>query len=287
MTTTAQAPGRLRMTPGRRAALALGVPLALILIAWTGFSFVSLIGSASFPIGQDIGVPRSGPLSLSTGGGNLTVRQGQGGTARLAGTVQYSLVRPDVTVVPTAAGAAIRVGCPVIAQGNCTLDATLAVPPRTAVALSSGGGDLSVSGIDSDVTLTSGGGNVAVSGVAGTVSVSTNGGDLTADNLARTLSFATNGGNINGTALTSPDVAAESTGGDVTLAFTEPPRRLVIQSNGGNITVELPHNNVGYDVVTSADGGNVSDDQVNISTRSPDTFTADSGGGDITITEAG
>ena len=51
MSTTGQAPepavgapgpsGPLRMTPGRWVALAVGVPVALALIGWTGFSLIT------------------------------------------------------------------------------------------------------------------------------------------------------------------------------------------------------------------------------------------------------
>ena len=47
---------RLRMTPGRWLALAIGVPVALALIGWTGFSLVTTLGQASFPVNTAIPV---------------------------------------------------------------------------------------------------------------------------------------------------------------------------------------------------------------------------------------
>ena len=121
-------PADLRMTPGRWATLAIGVPIALVLIGWSAFSLVASIGQASFPVSATIPV-QNGRVVASTGGGDITVHQGQvsGGTARLTGKVEYSLVRPRFTV----SGSGISLQCDV-PTGNCGLDATLDVPSHTA-----------------------------------------------------------------------------------------------------------------------------------------------------------
>ena len=49
-------PADLRMTPGRWATLAIGVPIALVLIGWSAFSLVANIGGASFPVSATIPV---------------------------------------------------------------------------------------------------------------------------------------------------------------------------------------------------------------------------------------
>ena len=87
------------MTPGRWVTLVIGVPIALALIALTGFSVVTGIGQASFPVIAAIPV-QDGQLVASLGGGDVTLHQDQArsSTARLTGTVQYSLVRPHFTV---------------------------------------------------------------------------------------------------------------------------------------------------------------------------------------------
>ena len=78
---------------------------------------------------------------------------------------------------------------------------------------------------------------------------------------------------------------AGSGGGDVTLVFIKPPANLDITSDGGDITVLLPHGSTAYRVSSSADGG---DDSVSVPTSalSHNTISVDSGGGDITIAEA-
>src|SRR6516162_9100918 len=97
-----RAPAPLPMTPGRWITLLIGVPIALALIGWTAFSFVSGIGQARYPVSATIPL-QNGQLVARTNGGDITLHQDQVKTqqARLTGTVQYSLVRPRFTVTGT------------------------------------------------------------------------------------------------------------------------------------------------------------------------------------------
>jgi len=278
----APAPGRLRLTPARILALVIGVPLVLALIGWLGFTAVALVGQASYPVSYTIPVT-GGQLVAGVGGGDVTLRQGPGQTAHLTGTVQYDLIRPGVSESTGPNGTNLDVRCR-ISVGSCGLNATLEVPSQTAVTLSSGGGDMEVSGID-DVTLSSDGGDVAISGPGGLTSVNTGGGDLTASDLAGIGKFSTSGGDITGNDLAAPSVNAGSGGGDVTLVFAKPPANLDITSDGGDITVLVPHGATAYHITGSADGGNDSE-SVPTSALSHNTISVESGGGDITIAEA-
>ncbi len=280
VTGPARSPGPLRMTPGRWVALAIGVPFALALIVGTGFGFVADIGQASFPVNTSIPL-QDGHLVASTGGGDVTVHQDQarGSTARLTGTVQYSLVRPDLTVD----GAGVHLDCR-FPSGNCGLNATLDVPLDTAVNLASEGGNMQVSSIDSDATLNSGGGDVAVSGVGGIADVTTGGGNLTASDLGSIRQFSTDGGDVNGTGLSAPQVTTDSGGGNVTLVFTRVPVNLNITSDGGDISIVLPRGNTRYAIADTLDGGDYSA-SVPVSSSSAHAITVNSGGGNISITE--
>jgi hypothetical protein len=275
-------PGRLRLTPARVLTLLIGVPLVLALIGWFGFSTVALVGQASYPVSYAIPVT-GGQLVASVGGSDVTLRQGPGQTAHLTGTVQYDLVRPGVSESTGPTGTNLDVRCRIFV-GECGLNATLEVPSRTAVTLSSGGGDMKVYGID-DVTLSSEGGDVAISGPSSLTSVDTGGGDLTASDLAGIGKFTTSGGDITGNDLAAPSVNASSGGGDVTLVFTKPPANLHITSDGGDVTVLLPHGSTAYHISSSADGGNDTE-SVPTSTLSHNIISVQSSGGDITIAEA-
>jgi hypothetical protein len=278
-----QSPVSLRMTPGRRVLLAFGVPVILLVIAWNGFSLISTFGTASFPVTGSVPLV-NGQVVASFGGGDVTLSQSQSGgsTARFTGKVQYSLVRPKFSVDNGPAGTDVKLGC-AIPTGTCQLSANLAVPAGTGVNLSSQGGDMQVSGV-TDATLSSGGGNVTLSGGGGLADVTTSGGDLTASNLGGIAKFSTAGGNVTGNDLTAAATTVDSGGGDVTLVFTKVPGRVDVTSAGGNVTVLLPPGSTRYAVSESAGGGNST---VSVpSGSSSHTITVDGEGGDVTIAQA-
>jgi len=269
------------MTPGRWATLAIGVPIALVLIGWSAFSLVASIGGASFPVSATIPL-QNGRLVASTGGGDITVHQGQvsDGTARLTGKVEYSLVRPRFSV----SGSGISLHCEV-PTGNCGLNATLDVPSHTAVDLNTGGGNMQVSGIQGNVTLDSAGGEVGISGIGGTADVLSGGGNLTASDLGGVLNFNTSGGEVGGSGLFSPRVTTDSGGGNVTLVFTKVPDYVKIGSSGGEITIVVPSGNASYAITSNASGGSYHA-SVPTNDASRHSIQVDSGGGNISIAEA-
>ena len=271
-------PASLRMTPGRWATLAIGVPIALVLIGWSVFSLVADIGQASFAVSTTIPV-QDGRVVASTGGGDITVHQGQvsAGTARLTGTVEYSLIRPTFTV----SGNGISLHCHV-PTGNCGLNATLDVPSHTAVDLTTGGGNMQVSGIHGNVTLDSGGGDAGISRIGGAASVQTGGGNLTASDLGGVLTFTTGGGDVDGSGLFSRHVTMGSGGGNVTLVFTSVPDYLKVVSSGGDITIVVPRGNTSYSIKSNASGGDYHA-LVPVNDASRHTIQVDSGGGNISI----
>jgi hypothetical protein len=245
VTSPPRPPADLRMTPGRWATLAIGVPIALVLIGWSAFSLVASIGTASFPVSDTIPV-QNGRVVASTGGGDITVHQGQvsAGTARLTGKVEYSLVRPKFTV--SSSGISLQCNVP---TGNCGLNATLDVPSHTAVDLNTGGGNMQVTGIQGNVTLQSA------------------------------------GGDVDGSRLFSPHVTTDSGGGNVTLVFTKVPDYVKIDSGGGDISIVLPPGTASYHITSHASGGDYSAPGVPTNDASRHLIQVSSGGGNISIAE--
>jgi hypothetical protein len=327
-TTTATPPvgapgpsGALRMTPGRWTALAVAVPVALALIGWTGFSLVASFAKGSYPFSYAVPV-QDGQVGVTISAGDVTLRQGPGGAARLTGTVQYGLFRPGLSEYPAPGGVNVGVNCDGISGDNCGMNATLTVPARTAVSLGSNGGNITASGFSSNVTLSAQGGNVTADDLAGALNLDTGGGDLTGSGLSGTIQVTAEGGdvqvgNVNGLTrvdtgggnltaisltgnlqviaeggdvdaedLTSSQVNVQSGGGDVTLVFSQAPKNLQITAQGGNINVVLPSGGTKYDISTpDTEGGNVDYPPGLYSATSANVISADSGGGDITITQ--
>jgi hypothetical protein len=271
------------MTPGRWVALAIGVPFALVLIGWSAFSLVAGIGRASFPVNTSIPL-QHGRLVASTGGGDITVHQDQARSdkARLIGTVQYSLIRPHLTID----GTGVHLDCR-LPTGNCGLNATLDVPADTPVDLATGGGNVQASGIQRDVTMDTAGGDVTLSGIDGNTDLSTGGGNVNAGDLGGIVNFTTAGGDVTVNDLFSPHVKLKTGGGNVTLTFTEAPAYLDITSSGGDITVLLPHSTTTqYAISYQTEGGvYTASVPVNLAAKAH-TITVDSGGGNVSIAEA-
>ena len=333
MSTTGQAPvppantpgplGPLHMTPGRWVALAVGVPVALTLIGWTGFSLVASAAHGSYPFSYAIPVP-DGQVAVNINAGDVTLSEAPGSSAaRLTGVVQYGLFRPGISESTTPTGANVGVNCNGINM-NCGMSATLDVPARAAVTLWSNGGNIAAAGFSSGMTLWAGGGNVIATDLAGNLQLDTGGGDLAGTGLTGALQIATEGGNVNagnwtdtGTmrldtgggdftangltgdvqllteggnvdvnGMASGTTNLQSGGGDVTLAFTQVPRDLQITAEGGNVTVILPPGSTKYDISTpDLSGGNVDYPSSLSSSKSLKTITIDSGGGNVTISQ--
>jgi DUF4097 and DUF4098 domain-containing protein YvlB len=291
------------MTPGRIAALIVGVPVALALVGWTSYTFVALAGQASMRVATPVSI-YDGGVTADTGGGDVVLRQAPVTGAELTGVAHYSLFRPVLTETQTPTGASFGFRCRNV-TGDCSLDATLQVPLRTRVTLSTGGGNVTVPGFGGDLTLSTQGGDVTAGSVSGDVQMQTAGGNVDADSLSGSLNLQTSGGDLDATAVSGDsmftagtgggNVAVQgmadplanitSSGGDVTLTFTQAPRNLQISTDGGNIVLFLPPGTgSAYNIQANAGGGNVTvSHAVPTSSRSSDSLILDSDGGDITV----
>jgi len=283
MSSPPRAPAPLPMTPGRWLTLMIGVPIALALIGWTGFSIVTGVGRASYPVTGTIPL-ENGQLVASMGGADVTLHQDQarGSTARLTGTVQYSLVHPNFTVI----GTAVNLDCR-LPSGNCGLSATLDVPADTPVDLATGGGNVQAGGLQRDVTMNTAGGDVTLSGVGGNTDLSTGGGNVNAGDLGGIMNFTTDGGDVTVNDLFSPHVKLETGGGNVTLTFTKAPAYLNITSGGGDITVVVPHSTTTQYAISHDTGGGDYSASVPVNlAATAHTITVASGGGNVSIAES-
>ena len=257
-----QTTGPLPPTRGRIAALVIGVPVCLLLIASTGLNLVATFGQGRYPVSY--AVPASArSLNVTVAGGQVTIRQVAAGQATITGTARYSLVRSKLTERTTSSGTTFGYHCS-IPFGDCELDATINDPATLPVSANTDGGNASVTGTTSKVTL------------------STGGGDIAADHTSGPLTLSTDGGNIQATAIRSATMTATSGGGNIEIDFTTVPGHVDVNTSGGNITLVLPPGDAAYHVTAHTAGGDVTD-TVPQSTSSQNVITATSGGGNISI----
>jgi hypothetical protein len=289
------------LTWGRRVVLALGVPVCLALVAYTGFDLVANFGEGKYAVSYALPAGAKS-LTLSDAGGQVAIKQMSVSQATLTGTARYSLIRSTVTEHTSGGRTTIGNHCPLTLVGDCELDATVSVPVGMPVSASTGGGNASVTGATGPVTLSSGGGDLSADDVSGllslntsggniqataitapTLTASTGGGDITADGVSSaTFTANTSGGNIQAT-VTSPRVTAGSGGGDIEIVFTTDPSIVRVSTSGGNITIVLPRDGATYAIAATSAGGSVS--HIPSNPNSNREITATTGGGHISIIE--
>lgn len=299
MAATSAAP--FPLTRGRLAALVIGVPVCLALIALNGLNLVAMLGEAHYPVNYTVPAGAKS-LNVSVASGHLLIKQQTAASqATLTGTARYSLVRSTVTEQTTSSGTTVRYHC-AFPFGECELDATASVPAGLPVTANTDGGNAEVTGTTGAVTLSSGGGDIAAEHAAGTLALKTSGGNIQATDLTSAtfsadtdggdihtdgvrsslVTVTTSGGNIQATGIAAPTVTATTGGGNIEIDFASVPRDVRVDTSGGNITLVLPRSSATYHVTPHTNGGNVTN-SLPQNSSSRNVITATSGGGNITI----
>lgn len=297
----------LPLTPGRRAALIIGVPVCLALVATTGFNTLANFAEGRYPVKYPIG-PTTKSLVLNMSG-QLTVKSTTAGEGALDGTAHYSYVHP--APIGNEAGGVTTLGyqCPVL-LGDCELDGTVTVPATvTTLTAHSGSGDATVTGaaggLTGPVTISTGDGDLSVSDVSGPLRLSTGSGTVSVSAItSATLSASSGNGGIHATGVSSPTITANTDSGSITMSsvnattvtassgqgdiditFTgTPPRNVHVNTDSGSVTIVLPPGNTEYHVHASTDSGSVTDDLLsNSNPATKNVITATSGSGAITL----
>jgi hypothetical protein len=273
----------LPLTPGRRAALAIGVPVCLLLIAYGGFDLIANLGVGHFPV-RYTAPASTKSLTVTTDGGQLSLRP-TAGRVTLAGTARYTLIRSTFTARTADGNTALGYRCVTLPTEDCALDATISAPAAMPVTASTAGGNASVAGLTGPVTLSLGGGNLSAGHISGPLSLNTSGGSVQLTAITSpTLTAATGGGNIQATGVSAAAVTARTGGGDIEIVFSSVPRDIQVNTSGGDITLVLPRGTTAYHVIATTSGGSIAD-SLPQQTSSPNVIAASTGGGNITIRE--
>lgn len=278
--TSVPVPTPLRMTRGRVAALVIGVPVCLALIATTALSLVADLGIGHYPVNYTFPTGARS-VNVALDGGQLAVKQATASQATLTGTAKYSLVRSKLTESTAGGRTMIGYRCP-MPFGDCELDATLNTPAGMPVSATTEGGNVQVTGTTGEVTLTTRGGDVVADHTSGPLTMHTDGGNIKATAItSKSMSATTAGGDVDATGIDSSTVTATTEGGNIEIDFTSVPRNVTVDTAGGGITLVLPRGGTMYNVAASTSGGSVNDSLTR--GTSNNTITATSAGGNITL----
>lgn len=302
--TTSTGTGRLPLTPGRVTVLIVGVPIALALIAASGFSTLALFAQGRYAVSYTApGITKT--LVVNGSEGTLEMKPTAADRVTLNGTALYNFVRPTPTEHSAHGVTTIGYQC-VIPIGNCGLSGTLGVPATvTTLTAHLGSGDATVTGTVGPVTLSTGSGTLSVSHATGplalntddgnvivnaiataaTVTASSGSGNIAADQVKAASVYAnTDSGSVDASGVTAGTVTASSGSGSIDITFTgTPPRDISVNTDSGNVTLVLPAGAAPYHVSANTDSGQVTDN-LHKNTSAPNTITASSGSGNITLT---
>jgi hypothetical protein len=278
----------LPMTGPRRAALAIGIPLALLTFGIAGLNLVAWAAQGNYHV--NLTVPIHGrTASLTVGSGRITLRRGPAGGIHVSGTAHYTFTKPHVGWLNTSSGVILDSQCHRLNQiaGRCSFDYTVALPPGVNAQVTDRAGDLLANGLDGPVSLQSNAGEIRLESLSGDVQVRGRAGEIIGQDLTGAVLAASNAaGNISLTDLTSQDVTVSNTAGDITVAFVKVPQRVTITEAAGDVNIVLPRGNTSYDIQTSTSVGHVTiGPGVVINTASQHVISVTSRAGDITITE--
>jgi hypothetical protein len=268
---------RLTMTPGRRVALALGTPLALLVIGWTALAGVAWAGQGSYRVNLTIPA-RDAQAGVSLSAGDVTIGPGTGNQIRVTGIAHYSLIRSHLSWHTSASGLRIGSGCAQILVGDCRVNLTVTIPAGHVTQVSDGAGNITATGLRGQVTLTSDAGDIRAVGLAGRVRIAVDAGNIGITALTGpSLVVKDSAGDITAS-LATPDVTATNNTGNVTLTFTAVPQRVQITDDVGDVTVVLPPGSTKYQVHTTTSVGNAATDVPTDSTSSHVITVSDSVG---------
>ena len=249
------------LTPGRRAALSIGVPLLLVSIAWNGATVAALAGRTTTSTTRDY-AGTGQAFAVDAGHADVTVGPSPDGGVHLTTTMRFSFQPPTVSQTRDINGVHLSSDCPWYEE-TCSISYALTVPPSYAVDVRTSDGNVSATGLTGPVTLTTGAGDVTVSHVTGEVTLAASAGDIAGRELE-------GGGRV----------TARTAAGDVNLEFRAPPLSVTATSAAGNVTVRVPPADYRMQATTTA--GNVRVTVPN-SPGADRTITAVSTAGDVTV----
>lgn len=297
----------LPITPARRAILAVGVPVTLVVIAlgvhsWVYRALLYVADRNQVGYSVALSVPATGGhVRVTTSNGDITVRASttSSGLIGIRGFLSSSIARPTFSHHSTAAGLNLNAQCqaPI---GNCSLRLAITAPAGLpvavadsfghlvaraldgTVALSDNSGDLDATSLTGDIRLDDAFGNISAAGLRGSIQLDNNSGDISAAGVTGDTRLRDSFGNITVTGLAAADVVASNQSGDITLTFTKVPQRVDVTNSFGNIILILPAGRTAYrvDARTSFGSRTVSVPQA---APAPNVITATNNSGDITI----
>ncbi|WP_198543281.1 sensor domain-containing protein [Pseudofrankia sp. BMG5.36] len=271
----------MRLTAGRAAVLAVGLPVVLAVASFNAADFVGLMAQTSAHHTARYSW-NGGPITLTTSAGDIHVVTGDDTQVGVAYTEHYALRTPAVAGEATAdGGVALTAHCRGGIFDQCAVNYALTVPRGARLTLRTGDGSVDVSGVAGPVSLRTGGGSVRVTDTTGPVTARTGDGGIDVSRSSGSLDLRTGNGGITGGDLTSPSATVRTGDGRIALTFDTAPSDVSATTGDGGIIIALPEDGPYRVDATTGDGRT----RVTVPTApsAPRTIHAHSGDGTVTV----
>ena len=176
-------------------------------------------GEDSYHIEFDISIPSKFDLELSTGGGNITLKNDLDGkidASTAGGNISMKNIKGEADI--STAGGNIKVG-------DINSDADI----------STSGGDMKIGNINGMADISTAGGNIKIGYIKGGADVSSAGGNISVDNIGGNADISTGGGNVK---VGSVSGSAELNTGGGNISLDAATGEVEVHTGAGNISLE-------------------------------------------------
>ncbi len=273
------------------------LPVAILLVTALLLAACEGVGPQKYTetVEESFAVGDAPVLTVDSFGGDVTVQEGDGDTIQVVATKRASREKDlddiEVSMKERDGGVEITTDRP-SGFRNVSVELEITAPASTRVDVRTGGGDVSIHGLQERIEVDTGGGDIAIRDASGTINANTGGGRIDIDSATGEIDADTGGGSITVRDASGP-VRLNTGGGSIDYGG-RPQDRSDFETGGGSIKLRLPADiNVQVDLETGGGriemefpvDGHVSERSVNgtIGTGEEGEVHAETGGGSITV----
>jgi len=194
-------------------------------------------GEESDRIEFEISIPSKLDLELSTGGGNITLKNDLDGkidASTAGGNISMKNIKGEADI--STAGGNIKVGDINSKADISTAGGNIKVGDINSDAdISTAGGDMKIGNINGMADISTAGGNIKIGYIKGGADVSSAGGNISVDNIGGNADISTGGGNVK---VGSVSGSAELNTGGGNISLEAATGKVEVNTGAGNINLE-------------------------------------------------
>ena len=221
-------------------------------------------------------------LVVRSYGGQVQVASGPVSRVQVTETIMYDQQARPPAVMQSVSGGRLALSSRACASAPCTVDFAMTVPPGVTVTVSTGGGQVTVSGT-AGANLDSSGGPARATLIGGPLTVNTAGGPLVLRGVSGPLRAETDGGTLIAQDIAATTATITTGGGPAMVTFATAPEKVSVSTDGGPAVLAVPG---GPYAVTADSGGGPESLAIATDPAARPTLTVSSGGGPLRIVPA-